>query len=224
MLGLGGGGMIRELAKDAKIKQIDIVDWSYELPKILGQPNAGALLNNVLSNSKVRIYHTDARVAVSLFEPKKYDVIVDNLAITSWVGSTSIKSVKFFREVSRILKPDGVYVLDINADRGYSFHGVLAGLVRNFNFVMIHDQVIAVSSNRPIQFDLQTAAKVLESRKIELKISPPYINWLLNGFTNISKSEFLKIDPIRDEFLVNEYFLWPINFSKWRSYVKDVFR
>lgn len=209
VLGLGGGGMVRELARDDQIKKIDVVDWSYELPRILSSPNAGLLLNQALSNPKVSLFPTDARVAVTLFESKRYDVIIDNLAITSWIGSTSIKSEKYFKEVSRILKNDGVYILDINADSSKGYRGVLAGLVRNFNFVQTHYDAIAISSNKNIHFDLKVAPQVLEARKNELKISPPYLDWLLNGMKKFSKSDFLIIDPIRDEWLVNEYFLWP---------------
>ncbi|MBI4767081.1 MAG: methyltransferase domain-containing protein [Deltaproteobacteria bacterium] len=222
VLGLGGGGMIRELAKDAKIKQIDVVDWSYELPEILSQGEAEVLLGQVLKNPKVKIFNVDARVAVSLFDSRKYDLIVDNLAITHWVGATSIKSVKYFREVSRILKQDGLYVLDINTNRPHSYRSLLSGLVRNFNFLKTHNSSIILSSNRPIQFNRQTAHMVLESRKAELNLSPPYTNWLFKGMTDISKPEFLKYDPIRDELLVHEYFLLPIDLSRWQSLINRI--
>ena len=40
LLGLGGGGMVRELAKDPGTRRLEVVDWSYELPRLLDGPRA----------------------------------------------------------------------------------------------------------------------------------------------------------------------------------------
>lgn len=209
VLGIGGGGMIREFARDEKIKKIDIVDWSHELPDILSRPNARLLLNDVFSNPKVTTYRTDARVAVSLFKSKKYDVIVDNLSATSWVGATSIKSVKYFHEISRILKDDGIFILVINATSSMAYDGVLAGLVRNFNFIQTHNE-FALSARKEIVFDLEKASKEIETRKQVLQITPPYVDWLSKGRKDISNNDYSKIDPILDELLIHEFYLKPI--------------
>ena len=54
VLGLGGGGMVRELLRDPAIRRVDVVDWSHELPRLLESPRARALLDGALHDPRVR--------------------------------------------------------------------------------------------------------------------------------------------------------------------------
>jgi len=112
-------------SQGSKIKQIDIVDWSYELPKNFKPSCRRALLNHVLSILSDPISDRCPRGCVAVWIKK------------IWCGGRQSgdyqlgrvyqhKISKIFQEISRILKPEGVYILDINADRRYSFNGVLA--------------------------------------------------------------------------------------------------
>lgn len=201
VLGLGGGGMIRELEKDTEIKRIDVIDWSSELPKLLKKPRASSLLNNVLDKGKVNFVNADARTIVNIGPENFYDIVIDNLAITNWAGATNVKSVEYFFEVSRILKDDGLYVMDINAfdDRGYE--GILAGLVRNFKHVATYSDSIVLSSNHKIIFDQTLASHVIAKRKNVLSFPQPFFNFL----SDVSAKRYQQKQPIKDNLLINEY-------------------
>ena len=101
LLGLGGGGMVRELAQDPGTRRLEVVDWSYELPRLLDGPRARRLLDDALRRPHVTVRRCDARVAVGLYEPASFDVVIDNLTIGHWVGATSVKSIQYFRQVHR---------------------------------------------------------------------------------------------------------------------------
>ncbi|MFN8456369.1 MAG: methyltransferase domain-containing protein [Anaerolineae bacterium] len=205
VLGLGGGGMIRELIDDPDIKHIDIVEWSYELPAVLQTPRAESTLHGALSQPKVRLYVADARVAVSLYPEHSFDVVIDNLGYVGHVGSTSIKSVTYFREISRILKPSGAFVFDANYVGSAARKAVLAGLLQNFPFVQEHATVVILASPQPVRFDPQRAEAVMDGRAKILGLSQPYANFLLTGFMPISSQDLAGAEPIFDDLLIYEY-------------------
>lgn len=206
VLGLGGGGMIRELVADPGIKQIDIVDWSRELPLVLQSERARAALAGALESPKVRIYRTDARVAVSLYEAGSFDMVVDNLTVVGWVGSTNVKSLAYFQEIRRILKPEGVFVFDPNYHDSPAREAVLAGLVESFPHIQEHPQaVVVLASAQPLRIDPQRAEEVLATRGELLGLAPPYADWLLKGFQPITAASLNDTPPIRDDLLIYEY-------------------
>jgi spermidine synthase len=208
-LGLGGGGMVRELVKDPEIKRLDIIDWSHELPLLLESPRAKEMLEGALHSPKVRLFRCDARVAVSLYEEQSFDMVIDNLAMVGWAGSTSIKSVTYFREINRILKPTGVFVFSPNYIGSPAREAVLAGLVENFQYVQEHETAIVVlASSLPVEIDRHRAEEVLEDRGEVLGLSPPYADWLLQGFKPITVKDLKNTPPIVDELLVYEYTLF----------------
>jgi predicted membrane-bound spermidine synthase len=205
VLGLGGGSMVRELVNDPEVKRVDVVDWSHELPLVLESPKATRLLDNALQDPKVHVHRVDARVAVSLYEDQSFDIIIDNLAILGWAGSTNVKSATYFGEVRRILQPAGVFVFSPNylwlPDRA----AILAGLVENFAFVQEHDTTLVLASSRPVDIDPHRVEAVLASRGRSLGLSPPYADWLLKGFRPVEAEELANIHPISDELLIYEY-------------------
>lgn len=214
VLGLGGGTMIRELVNDAAVKRIDVVDWSHELPQVLESPASQKILENALHHPKVRLYGADARVAASLYDDHLFDVVIDNLAIFGWVGSTSIKSVTYFREISRILKPTGAFVFAPNyPDPPPSFarESVLVALLENFQYVQEHYEFekIIIASSLPVEIDHQQAEAVLANHREILDLSEPYADWILEGFKPISASNLPdNTPPIVDELLIYEYTLF----------------
>jgi len=214
-LGLGGGGMLRELAKDQKIKKIDVVDWSYELSKILRQPAAAKILDHVLDNSKVTLYKNDARIITNLLPAQSYDLVIDNLAESYWAGATHVKSVGYFKTISRLLKPEGLFILDINAANQEVYEAIIASLVRNFNSVSTHYHSIAICQNGAFEFqpqkafNLEDAGKVVTAREKILEISEPAKKWFLAGFEKMPEEKYLKIKPVCDDFLGNEYYYHP---------------
>jgi spermidine synthase len=209
VLGLGGGGMVRELVKDPEIKRLDIVDWSHELPLLLESPRAKVMLEGALNSPKVRLFRCDARVAASLYEEHSFDMVIDNLAAVGWAGSTSVKSVTYFREIKRILKPTGVLVFDPNYSGSPAREAVLAGLMENFQHVQEHETAIVVlASSLPVEMDRHRAEEVLKDRGETLGLSQPYSDWLLQGFKPITVEELKNTPPIVDELLIYEYTLF----------------
>jgi spermidine synthase len=217
ILGLGGGGMVRELLKDPAIQQIDIVDWSGELPRVLDSFRARADLAGALSDPRVRLFRADARVAVSLYEEDAFDLVIDNLAIVGWTGSTSIKSTGYFAQVARIIKPGGVFVFDPNYFGSPDREAVLAGLMDHFPYVQEHRQaVLVLAAAHPIDIEPQRAEEVMRDRGRALELAEPYSDWLLKGFRPITQADLNGTPPIRDDLLIYEYRLYgdlPPDFS-----------
>lgn len=52
VLGLGAGGLVRELVRDSGVRRVDVVDWSHELPRLLESPRARVLLADALRDPK----------------------------------------------------------------------------------------------------------------------------------------------------------------------------
>ena len=209
ILGLGGGGMVRELLKDPAIQQIDIVDWSRELPRVLDSPRARADLAGALSDRRVRLFRADARVAVSLYVDDAFDLVIENLAIVGWTGSTSIKSTGYFAQVARIVKPGGVFVFDPNYSGSPDREAVLAGLLDHFPYVQEHRQaVLVLASEHPIDIEPQRAEVVMRDRGQALGLAEPYGDWLLKGFGPITQADLKGTSPIQDDLLIYEYRLF----------------
>lgn len=209
LLGLGGGGMVRELLKDPAIQQLDIVDWSRELPRVLGSFRARAHLAGALSDPRVRLFRADARVAVSLYEDDAFDLVIDNLGVVGWTGSTSIKSTGYFAQVARIVKPGGVFVFDPNYSGSPDREAVLAGLMDHFPYVQEHRQaVLVLAAAQPIDIEPQRAEVVMRDRGQALELAEPYSDWLLKGFRPITQADLNGTPPIRDDLLIYEYRLY----------------
>ncbi len=211
VLGLGGGSMIRELVRDPAVKRIDVIDWSHELPQVLESPTAKEMLESALYNPKVRIFSADARVAVSLYDQSSFDVVIDNLAIVGWAGSTSVKSVTYFREIKRILKPTGSFVITPNYEHSPfpTREAVLAGLMENFKYVREYEtEGLVVASSQSLKIDRSRAQEVSENRWEILELSQPYADWIFDGFKPITVETLHNTPPILDELLIYEYTLF----------------
>jgi len=167
------------------------------------------MLEGALNSPKVRLFRCDARVAASLYEEHSFDMVIDNLAAVGWAGSTSVKSVTYFREINRILKPTGVFVFDPNYSGSPAREAVLAGLMENFQHVQEHETAIVVlASSLPVEMDRHRAEEVLKDRGETLGLSQPYSDWLLKGFKPITVEELKNTPPIVDELLIYEYTLF----------------
>jgi spermidine synthase len=209
VLGLGGGGLVRALAEDREVQNIQVVDWSHELPDLLSQGRAAVMLNQVLASPKVKIIRTDARVAVALFEKQSFDLIYDNLAFTSWVGSSNIKSETYFKKIRDILKPEGVFILSAN-HTGEARRAVLFGLAKTFKIVNEYPSgdVVISSHIRPAYSEARIEEVIQKVNPI-LNINPPYIGWFFSGINPIEARYCTGPPPIRDDLLIYEYYWKP---------------
>jgi spermidine synthase len=214
VLGLGGGGMVRELLRDPAVRQVDVVDWSRELPRLLESPRARALLADALQDSRVRLCRCDARVAVGLYPAGSFEIAIDNLAHANWVGATSVKSLAYFAQVRRVLGPTGVFVYKTNYATARA--AILAGLTTAFPVVLEHEGGVVLASGDGVAISRERAEEVLAWRGRIIGITnPPYADWMLEGLRRISRDELGGAEPIRDDVLIYEYprdplrRLWP---------------
>jgi hypothetical protein len=169
------------------------------------------MLGHALHSAKVRIIRTDARVAVSLFEKGKLDIVFDNLAYASWLGSSSINSEAYFKRVRALLQPQGVFIKGANYT-SWNRLAVLAGLVKTFENVEEHisGEVVIASHGEPA-YDDNRVLNVVKSRAPGSGLVPPYENWFRSGFARISEHEIDGTEPIRDDLLIYEYYYHPYN-------------
>jgi spermidine synthase len=226
VLGLGGGGMVCELLKDPRVERLEVVDWSHELPRALELPRAKAILNDCLHEPRVRLWRADARVAVSLYDTRQFDVVLDNLTIPDWVGSTSIRSVEFFREVQRLLRPDGIYVSNNHGYEG-TRAAVRAGLAQTFAKLWVHPRNIVLTSDGDPGFTPSSIDTAFAPRAKVLRLpGPPYAYFILDAMKRVPAAELAGIAAIRDDLLVHEYRyrslpqffrLWPRDVGARRS-------
>jgi spermidine synthase len=215
LLGLGGGGMVRELAKDPGIGRLEVVDWSYELPRLLDGPRARRLLDDALRRSHVTVRRCDARVAVGLYDPASFDVVIDNLTIGHWVGATSVKSIQYFRQVHRIVKPGGVFVY--HGNWGGARRAILAGLTGTFRHVHLHPgrdpvEEVVLASDRPLDFDAAHVQALLERLRATTGIAVP--GRLVEGLSPVGREQLGRARPVRDDLLVYEYHRDPVRAVK----------
>jgi len=209
LLGLGAGGAVRELVRDPAVRRVDVVDWSQELPKLLEMPRPRAVLADALRHPTVRLCRCDARVAVTLYEGRLFDIVIDDLAEASWVGATSVKSQAYFRQIRRILKPSGVFVY--RGNYAHAREAVLAGLVSVFPVVQEHERGVVLCSAGPIAIDRERADEVLAARRRVLAIpTTRYADWLIGGLSPVPPDLPARVPPIRDELLIYEYPLDPL--------------
>ncbi len=210
MLGIGGAGIIRSLVEDEQVESIDLVDASYELPGLLAGGRAAEMLNHALDSPKVRIIKADARVAVGLYEPESFDLVFDNLAFTSWAGSSSVKSATFYGKVRRILKPEGVFVVSANYPEDSRLN-VLAGLAQSFEIVKEHghgETVLAMSREPQYSNDWIIAVALPRAELFGLHYSAPdaLAAWFHNEQRLVTAEQLTGASPIRDDLPVYEYF------------------
>jgi spermidine synthase len=215
LLGLGGGGMVRELARDPAIRRLEVVDWSHELPQLLERPRARALLDNALQRPHVTLRSADARVAVGLHPAGSFDVVVDNLTIAHWVGATSVKSIQYFRQLRRILRGDGVLVY--HGNWGGARRSILAGLTQTFHHVYTHRgagpvEEVILASDVPVHIDPGHLHAVLRRLAASTRMAPG--GDLLAGLVAVTRSDVGRARPVRDELLVHEYHRDPIRAVK----------
>ncbi|HEX5055282.1 MAG TPA: hypothetical protein VFX02_02170, partial [Gammaproteobacteria bacterium] len=209
VFGMGSPEIIRSLTEDPGVLQIDVVDRSHELPELLAGGKAAELLNQALSSPKVRIFTADARIAASLYEAAAFDVVFDSLAYASWAGSTGVKSESYFREIRRILKPEGVYLAGADYS-GESRRAVLAGLMNAFEIVKEHRQapIVMAMSMEPQYSDLQIIllaqprAEIFGLHFSDVNALPA---WFKNEFVTLTREQLQGVTPIRDELPVYEY-------------------
>ena len=217
LLGLGGSNILKNIINNSTINSVDVVDWSYELPRLLSLDIVKNIMGDLINDNRVNIFTTDARKYLKLSDDN-YDLIVDNLAYTSWIGSTNIRSTNYFYELKNRLNKNGVYILTNNYVYLDEKEAVIAGVKENFEYVYeFNERIIIAGNNRcfidlnnlssSCFFEMKNIQKYIESNTNELPGNfKDYRNNLsdfLIDLSNIKQNKNVK--PIDDDFPRFEY-------------------
>ncbi len=218
-LGLGGATILKDLVEENSTNEIDVIDWSFELPKLISFDRLKNYLNDVLNDKKINFFSLDARLYLNK-NKKKYNLIFDNLSHNHWVGSTNIKSISYYEKVSKSLKKNGVYILAFNFKGKEDKYAVLSGVINSFKYVIQFNETIIIASNNSLDclsnvnynndcvFDISGIENYIDLNKNKLpdKFKDP--NWnLYENLLNISNNQKIKsYEPLYDNFPKFEYY------------------
>jgi SAM-dependent methyltransferase len=223
LLGLGGGGMLRELNDDASVEEIRVIDWSNELKYILSSKRAKNLLKDVLNSKKVNLTEGDARQYVNIENSLSKDIVIDNLAYTYMSGASSVKSEEYYKQISRLVKEDGIFILGINGRNSLHSKAVISGVLRNFKSVYSLNNIL-IASNSSLdcffkQNTFENKTKICPINKSKFfsffdqhidKLPATYSELdaqkYLDKFTEHLNEDFEDILPIKDNFPIFEYY------------------
>jgi spermidine synthase len=115
---IGGGfeGMIKEVLKHPVVR-LDYVELDTKLIEtaLSSLPHKD---KKALKDKRVRMFYTDGRYLVKR-TGERYDEIIINLPDPSTAMLNRYYTVDFFREVKRILKPDGILVIGVSSSSDY---------------------------------------------------------------------------------------------------------
>ena len=224
ILGLGGGGMVRELNNDQNILKIQVVDWSNEISELLLNDRADILLEGALKSNKVNVISGDARQFINLSNSNSIDIIIDNLAYTYMSGATSVKSIEYYEQISRTLHDDAIFILSINGRDVSHAQSVIRSVNMNFKHTYYNNNLL-ISSNSSLDCFFDNDFAISEERcplnKLifndvflqHTKELPKYISSLkledyINNFIKVNEDEFIDAQLIKDNSPILEYYLF----------------
>jgi len=210
LLGLGGGGLTRDILKLTQVKTVDVVEWSREVITLLHTPQVNNLLENTLGDERVTIYPTDARtyMTTAFKQDKKYSLIIDNLTVLGWSGSTALRSIEYFRAMMPILANDGVYIIFMHHNTNMQYQSALAGLSVICPNLASYDKKYVVCSKQTINWDIAYMDSILElySAKPQLQQTLiPQSQWLFEKYIQIEPESYTNMEPIYDSMPYFEY-------------------
>ncbi len=116
---LGGGlaGTVEEILKHPSVTAVDYVELDPALVRAAGA-EFGAAMTAGLDDPRVTVHFTDARFFVKR-RPGPYDVVVANVPDPTTAQLNRFYTTGFFREVSEILSPGGVFGLSVTSSENY---------------------------------------------------------------------------------------------------------
>ncbi|RVU05351.1 polyamine aminopropyltransferase [Novosphingobium umbonatum] len=111
VLGGGDGLAAREILRDSRVAHVDLVDLDPEMTRMFRQiPQLSALNQGSLSNPRLKVTNADAfRWARSA--KGQYDAILVDFPDPTDYALGKLYTVSFYREVARLLAPQGVMVV-----------------------------------------------------------------------------------------------------------------
>jgi spermidine synthase len=151
VIGLGSGDTLFGIGGRAEIRLIDsleIIEPEFHTLQRLNEYRTYSGLRAVLRDQRVRHYFTDGR-AFLMHQPAEYDVIEADALRPNSSFAGNLYSIEYFELLRDRLRPGGFAVTWTPTAR------VRATLVKVFPYV-VETLGIAIGSNTPIAFDLET--------------------------------------------------------------------
>lgn len=210
ILGIGGGGIVRDVLAFPEVRTVDAVEWSRELITLLRTPAVSHVITDPLHDPRVTVFATDAKTyAYAAANLKKtYSLIIDNLTVIGWSGSTTIRSIEYFQSMMPLLSDDGVYIILMHHNTDAQYAAAMAGLTRVCPMVASYDKKYVICAKREIMWDLDFMDDTLETYstfpalQTTLKNQP---RWLLQKYEVRNKAAYTHITPIHDAMPYFEY-------------------
>ncbi len=222
LLGLGGGGLLKELNNSSNVKNITIIEWSLEIIEELKKNRPNKFLNGVLESEKSKIIQADARQFVNLSGKKSFNIIIDNLAYSYMTGATSVKSKTYFKKVSNLLTDGGIFILSINGRDEIHAEAVLSGVIEAFKSAYFLNNTLVASNNdlgcffdKNIQYSQECPINPALFTKVFNEHEAELANYLgkikskkyISSFKKLEREKFKGIEPINDDLPIYEYYL-----------------
>lgn len=210
ILGVGGGGIVRDILAFPHVRTVDAVEWSRELITLLGTPTVSGVIADPLKDPRVTVFATDAKTYANAAAGvnKSYTLIIDNLTVVGWSGSTPIRSAEYFRSMMPLLSDDGVYIILMHHNTDAQYAAAVAGLMRVCPLVASYDKKYVICSKREIAWDLDymddTLATYSKLPALQTALSSKP-RWLFEKYETLDKEAYTQIEPIHDTMPYFEY-------------------
>ena len=201
LIGVGAGTIVEGLIKNSDVIKIDLIDWSRELPLLIEMERPSQYVKLPYTSKKFgKWYFGDARNEISLMQSKSYDLIIDNVSVLGWSGSTSVKSTEYVKEIKRILKDGGSYLAGSNY-KGSPYREALLRTLQS-HFIYVYE-------NQDLKQFIASNQKISDSMKETIELKD------IKRFCLIEDGSIIDELEIFDNFLGFEYSLsgkiWDLN-------------
>jgi len=193
LIGGGVGGAFEEALKHP-IEKVDYVELDPMIIK-LAKKHLG-----LIKDKRINIINKDGRSFVKNSRDK-YDVIILNLADPYTAILNRFYSLEFFREVKKILSPDGVFSFSLtssenylNPEQAHYLASIYNTLKKEFQDIKVlpGDSAIFLASNKAdlLTYNVKALINTLKKRNIDTKFVREYYLPF-------------KLDPSRIKYMIN---------------------
>ena len=207
LIGGGPGGVIRELLKHPleKLTYVELDPLLIEMLKDLPTE----MTKEELADPRLTISYGDGRRFVRLAR-SSYDVIIVNLPMPSTLQLNRFYTKEFFRGISSILDPGGLFCFSLPSSLAYmspemrSVNGSILKSLRDVFHVRVipGDYNLYIASKKDTVINAELLAGRLAERGIAARMTTgPYLAYRLGtGFSAWFEKSMADMGPIRENF------------------------
>jgi predicted membrane-bound spermidine synthase len=220
ILGVATGSYIPPLLARPELESLTLVDWSNEISRVMKTDRIfvrGKNMDALLKDPRARFITADARIAVTTFPDRSFDLIIDTLARPTWPGSSGLRSPQYFGRVNRILADGGVFVVGTLyrgwRDSAWSTTAwrkeVIAGLLSAFDHVQENPQAgLLMASRQPIpRATPERIDEIVAQQAWPTRLDAGTLKSILSdGFVSLSQSDVTGAKPFSESNLRSEYY------------------